>query len=187
MFIIYGKKTRREDGGVVGDWCDVCKGAALFKLAHVYTVGHVYYIPLGKGKYIGTSRKCMQCGTVLACDPGAYARTMTVEEASAAGLEQVMRLTNPGLDERLRMQYGGAPRLMPAQQVLQAPQAPQAPPWPQAPQAPQAPPWPQAPQAAQAPPWPQAPQLPQPPQVPQVPDAPPIPRRDMGYDVGNDR
>lgn len=96
-----GQKTRTEDGGVVADWCDVCGRVQLFRLTRIYSVGHVYYIPLGQGTLVGTARQCTLCGSERACDPSAYVCAMPQQEAMGRSVEDVLRATNPALESRL--------------------------------------------------------------------------------------
>ena len=104
MLIIWGSKSRKEDGGVIADWCDVCRVPTFHGLVHVYRVGHIYYIPLGKGTYVGTNRKCAQCGTANSCNRNAYARSLTHQEALGRSIEEVLAATNPYFLEQIQKQ-----------------------------------------------------------------------------------
>ncbi len=126
MFIVWGTKSRQEDGGVVGDWCEVCRGPNYHKLTHFFKVDHVYYIPLGKGKYVGTNRQCTQCGTTVSCTMTAYTRALSHQEAYGQGIEQILAATNPALSAQVQRQraleYQVAQRM--AQSALPAAGAP---------------------------------------------------------------
>lgn len=104
MFIIWGTKTREEDGGIVADWCDTCRAPSYHKLTHYFKVGHIYYIPLGKGTPAGTNRQCTQCGTTHSCNPSVYSRPLTHEEAIGRSFEEILQTTNPTLAETLHKQ-----------------------------------------------------------------------------------
>ena len=104
MFIVWGTKSRQEDGGVVGDWCDVCRGPNFHKLTNFFKVSHVYYISLGKGEYVGSTRQCTQCGTTVSCTGTAYTRVLTHQEAYGWTIEQILQATNPALFEQVHKQ-----------------------------------------------------------------------------------
>ena len=120
MFIIWGTRSRQEDGGVVGDWCEGCRAPNFHKLTHYFTVSHVYYIPLGKGQYAGTTRQCTQCGTSSACAATAYSRPLTHQAALGLGIDQVLEATNPPLlaqvHKQCALEYQIAQRITTAQQ-----------------------------------------------------------------------
>jgi hypothetical protein len=105
MFIVWGTKSRQEDGGVVGDWCDQCGGVRFIGLTHYFRVSHVYYIPMGKGTYAGTLWRCTQCGKQEMCDMRTYARTLTQQEAWGRNMDEILQLTNPALHGRLSKQF----------------------------------------------------------------------------------
>ena len=104
MFVVWGTKSRQEEGGVIGDWCDVCHAPNFHRLIHFYKVSHIYYIPLGRGTYVGTNRQCAQCGTTNSCNMNAYPRAMTHQEAYGRSIEEVLAATNPFLLEQIQKQ-----------------------------------------------------------------------------------
>ena len=115
MIFIWGTKSREEDGGVVGDWCEGCRAPNFHRLTNYFKVSHVYYIPLGKGQYVGTNRRCTQCGTLAACTPTTYSHALTHSQAMGLSIEQVLEATNPPLMQQLHkqraMEYNIAQRL----------------------------------------------------------------------------
>lgn len=36
MFVVWGSRSRQEDGGVVADWCDACHAPHFHRLVHYY-------------------------------------------------------------------------------------------------------------------------------------------------------
>ncbi len=121
MFIVWGTKSRQEDGGVVGDWCEGCRAPNFHKLTHYFKVSHVYYIPLGKGQHVGTTRQCTQCGTTSSCTASAYSRALTHQEALGRGIDQVLEATNPPLlaqvHKQRALEYQIAQRITGGQQA----------------------------------------------------------------------
>ena len=101
MFIIWGTKSRQKDGGVVGEWCDVCRTPYFHTLTHFFKVGHIYYIPLGKEQFVGTNRQCTQCATVRSCNWTVYSRSLTHQEAYGRGIDEILEATNPSLWEQI--------------------------------------------------------------------------------------
>jgi hypothetical protein len=104
MFIVWGSKSRQEDGGVIADWCDVCRAPTFHRLVHHFKVGHIYYIPLGRGTHVGTNRQCGQCGTSNSCNMNAYTRALTHQEAIGRSIEEILAATNPYLLEQIQKQ-----------------------------------------------------------------------------------
>lgn len=104
MFIIWGKKTLNKDGGVVADWCNICQIATFFRLTDHYSVGHIYYIPLGGGTYTTSERLCMTCTARVGCDRNAYTRTLSNQEATGMTLDDMIQTTNPSLAENIKKQ-----------------------------------------------------------------------------------
>lgn len=65
MFIVWGTKVVHRKLGRIADYCYLCRGFRPFHLARIESVGHLYYIPLGRRKALGSRRTCEQCKTSL--------------------------------------------------------------------------------------------------------------------------
>lgn len=64
MLIVAGTREARKKLGRVGDYCFVCRNVTAFRATRVSKVSHLYYIPLGAGKKVGTELVCESCRTV---------------------------------------------------------------------------------------------------------------------------
>lgn len=104
MIFIWGKNTRKEVTGIVADWCDLCGGIRAFTLTNIYSVSHVYYIPLGKGTFVGTVRQCHQCGSEDNCDARLYVNPLSTDAMVGRTLDAILQITNPQLDATLKKQ-----------------------------------------------------------------------------------
>lgn len=66
-----------------------------------FRVSHLYFVPLGRGRYQFSTRACRTCGTVVGFDAERYAEVVPAEEANGLVLEELLRRTQPGLAARL--------------------------------------------------------------------------------------
>lgn len=101
MFIFFGTRDRQETRGVVADLCPSCKGARAFKVLDHFNVGHLYYIPLGRGSYQGSGMKCSACGTEYRFEAGKFPNVVPESLARAISFEDLARQTNPRLHDHL--------------------------------------------------------------------------------------
>ena len=97
FFFVSGSQSRRDELGVVADYCPRCRRIRPHRVAEYYRVSHVYFIPLGEGQNVGASRECFRCGTEYLCEPDDYATILDVSGARSLGLERLLRVTNPRL------------------------------------------------------------------------------------------
>jgi hypothetical protein len=97
MIIIWGTKVNQEPRGTVGDKCPACMDVQLFDVIDHYEVSHLYYISLGRGTLIATTRTCRHCGAQYHCDRAAYNEILPIEAANALPIEKVLIRTNSRL------------------------------------------------------------------------------------------
>jgi hypothetical protein len=64
-----------------------------------YTVTHVYYIPLGSGRFVQSMRQCQNCSSELSCRIEDYVDILETDVASSLSTDQILRNTNPRLAE----------------------------------------------------------------------------------------
>lgn len=100
MFFFFGTTDREALRGVVVDFCPVCRKVRPFAVLDHRRTMHLYFIPLGKGRYHGSTRRCVECGHYFEFDPERYAEVLSHPEAERLGLEQALRRTTPALAER---------------------------------------------------------------------------------------
>lgn len=73
MFIVWGRKAKRNKVGYVADFCPACGEPRAFMLQRVSMVSHVYYIPFGDGPTVGFERMCLSCKSRYRAEPRRYA------------------------------------------------------------------------------------------------------------------
>src|SRR5262245_14534212 len=104
MIIIWGTKNRVERLGVVADWYDSCGLVRPFLVTNYYSVGHIYYIPLGSGSLRATSRECWSCGTQFYGSEKDYSQFLSCEAAKELMIGELLRRTNGDLKNQLDRQ-----------------------------------------------------------------------------------
>ena len=98
--ILFGTTEREAIRGVVADYCSVCRRIERFAVIDHRRTLHLYFVPLGKGRYQGTTRRCVECGHYFEFDPDRYAEVLPHREADTLELEQLLRRTTPDVAER---------------------------------------------------------------------------------------
>jgi hypothetical protein len=101
MFIFFGTKERREQRGIVADYCPRCGGPRPFKVFDLFHVGHLYYIPLGRGSLSGSTTQCVDCGAEFGFDARRYPEVLPAAAAQQCSFDELIRRTNPGLLSQL--------------------------------------------------------------------------------------
>jgi hypothetical protein len=101
FFVMWGTTVRRESQGVVADLCPYCCELRPFEVMDHYRVGHLYYIPLGRGTFVARTRQCRRCWRQLAFDERTYSGAVQVVHARQMSLEEVLARTNPRLRHRI--------------------------------------------------------------------------------------
>ena len=64
MLIVWGNKIVRRAGGHALHFCSVCRALRGCRVITVYRVGHVYYIPLGRGERVASELTCPECASI---------------------------------------------------------------------------------------------------------------------------
>jgi hypothetical protein len=111
VFVVWGTKTRREPWGAVADWCPACRAVRAFSVAKYFRVGHLYFIPLGRGSLRATVRECWECGAQYHCHTADYQQFVADEAAEQMSLAELVLQTNPWMEKRLRAQRQARPGL----------------------------------------------------------------------------
>lgn len=92
MFIIVGTKHKKINVGWVADVCGFCRDVKPCRFFEVWEVGHLYFIPLGRGKVQAYEVQCETCKEIWGVESGDFRAVMgeTVES-----LEVLIEMTNP--------------------------------------------------------------------------------------------
>jgi hypothetical protein len=113
MFIVWGTKIVRKKVGRLADFCRLCRDFQPARVTEVQSVGHIYYLPIGSRKFLGSEIACEGCGlTHVVDDP--YA-DIPVWDDRHADVDVLLAETNPAAEknwaDRLafeaRMRSGG--------------------------------------------------------------------------------
>ena len=97
MFIIWGTKVLNKRLGRVADFCPICRGFQPFMVSKVETVGHLYYIPLGRRKTVGMVEGCENCSLLLQTDASEHEGYSSDRTADVTAL---IATTNPRIMEK---------------------------------------------------------------------------------------
>lgn len=96
--LVWGTTIKRKTVGWVADFCPLCRGLRPFRLQRIGAAGHIWYISLGSGSFLGNEIECGVCGTIHETDGARYTRLSDVP----AELDELVRRTLPGTDERVQ-------------------------------------------------------------------------------------
>jgi hypothetical protein len=122
MILISGEYYSIRVRGIVADKCSNCGRVTTLRVVERYRTAHLYFIPLGFGRQIGSYLKCCECGDKSAGTLENYAKVLPRKMAKGLTTGEVLQQTNPRLAESL------ACRARLEQDVLEArPAAPGAP------------------------------------------------------------
>lgn len=97
FFLLWGEQSRQESRGLVVDVCPYCRELRPFLVEEHFVATHLYYVNIGKGRPVGTSRRCFYCGFQDLCDVSLYAELLPAEAAETHGLDFGLAKTNPRL------------------------------------------------------------------------------------------
>lgn len=100
MFVVFGSTDRERVRGCVVDRCPACLDLRWFELVDHHRAWHLYMVPLGRGRFLYTSRRCRECNADLPLEQADYVTTLTARDARELELEEGMRRTNPVLARR---------------------------------------------------------------------------------------
>ncbi len=100
--IFFGRTTRVEEVGAVGEWCERCGEVRAFLVKRYYQHWHIYFLPLGRGKPVRTTRECWRCGAKYLCRLSDYTAFVPEEEAEGLPLAELLDRTNGRMPDALR-------------------------------------------------------------------------------------
>jgi hypothetical protein len=96
-FIFWGSKDRIVRRGIVVDVCPECQALQPFVIVDYFSVPHVYFIGLGRGSYVGSTRACFGCHTEITHEPYRYADVLPLGALEEVSLDVGLERTNPTL------------------------------------------------------------------------------------------
>jgi hypothetical protein len=87
MFIVWGTKIVRRNLGRTADFCRLCRDFQPSRVVEVGSVGHLYYIPLGRRTPHGLEQTCESCGLLRSIQPSeSYPAVVRDRHADVEGL-----------------------------------------------------------------------------------------------------
>lgn len=100
MVFVFGTTERPRPRGLVVDRCPNCLDLEWFELIDHHRTFHAYFIPLGRGRYLYTSRRCTECGAAFPLEREDYVTTIAEQDRGVLDLREGLRRTNPTLSKR---------------------------------------------------------------------------------------
>lgn len=95
FFLIWGTKRREENLGIVADYCPECEAICVFLLRDIYSVGHIYWIPLGRGSLQATAKRCWDCRMEFYAHEDDYEEILPRESYGKISMQDMLERTNP--------------------------------------------------------------------------------------------
>ena len=99
MLIIWGTKVNRDPRGTVADQCPACMEVQRFAVTDHYEVSHIYYISVGQGTRVASTRQCWRCGSEFSCVRDGYNEFLGEGTAKGMSLDEIIERTNAPLAE----------------------------------------------------------------------------------------
>lgn len=102
FFIIWGSKRRDENLGIVADYCPECEAICVFQVKDIYSVGHIYWIPLGRGSHQATAKRCWDCNMEFYAHEDDYDEILPKDYYGRISMEEMLERTNPRVASIIR-------------------------------------------------------------------------------------
>lgn len=99
MFIIWGTKVIRKPRGTVADQCPTCMKVQRFAVTDHYQYSHIYFLAVGRGTRVASTRRCWCCRSEFSCVPAGYTKFLPEATAKAMSLDAMIERTNAPLAE----------------------------------------------------------------------------------------
>jgi hypothetical protein len=92
--------TRRvfRQRGYVAEFCPICRSIQSWRVRDIHRVHHVYFIPLGGGRYANQELTCTGCRQRRLVEPFTYQKFVDARDAS---LDRLVAETRPGLFDEI--------------------------------------------------------------------------------------
>jgi hypothetical protein len=100
MFFVFGTTDKDRKRGFVVDRCPSCLDLEWFELVDHHRAWHLYFVPLGRGRFLYTSVRCNQCGAKFPLEGEGFARVIRESERGDFDVMAGLRHTNPELARR---------------------------------------------------------------------------------------
>lgn len=100
MVFVFGTTERAKQRGVVVDRCPNCLDLKWFELLDHRQSWHLYFIPLGKGRFLYSTQRCFTCGSDFALQHDDYVTTLPAIAMEDLDVEEGLRRTQPDLAKR---------------------------------------------------------------------------------------
>lgn len=99
MVLVFGTTEKKKDRGFVVDRCPSCLDLRWFALVDHRQAFHLYFVPLGKGRYVYSTQRCLECGADFP-ERGDFITLLDKNEMLDLDVDTGLRRTQPDLAKR---------------------------------------------------------------------------------------
>lgn len=99
MVLVFGTTERKKDRGYVVDRCPSCLDLRWFAVVDHRQAFHVYFIPLGRGRHLFSTQRCLKCGADFP-EREDFATTLDRHAMQDLDVDEGLRRTQPELAKR---------------------------------------------------------------------------------------
>jgi hypothetical protein len=100
MVFVFGTTERQKPRGWVVDRCPSCLDLRWFQLLDHRQTWHLYFVPLGKGRFLYSTQRCSKCGSDFPLQHDEYVTTLPESARHELDVEEGLRRTQPELAKR---------------------------------------------------------------------------------------
>lgn len=86
---------------MVVDYCPHCGELSAFRVVDTFRVSHLYFVPLGHGRYQFSVVLCRRCRETIEFDDERYGQVVRSKVAQNLDFEELLRRSRPTLSARL--------------------------------------------------------------------------------------
>lgn len=99
MVLVFGTTERKKERGFVVDRCPSCLDLRWFALVDHRQAFHLYFVPLGKGRYLYSTQRCLKCGADFP-EREDFVTALDETEMQDLDVDEGLRRTQPELAKR---------------------------------------------------------------------------------------
>jgi hypothetical protein len=99
MVLVFGTTERKKDRGYVVDRCPSCLDLRWFALVDHRQAFHLYFVPLGRGRYLYSTQRCMKCDANFP-ERDDFVTALDLHAMQELDVDEGLRRTQPELAKR---------------------------------------------------------------------------------------
>ncbi len=100
MVFVFGTTERAKQRGVIVDRCPSCLDLHWFLLLDHRRMWHLYFIPLGRGRFVYASQRCTACDSDIPFDESKFVTSLPESAMNELTIDEGLRRTQPELARR---------------------------------------------------------------------------------------